>query len=455
VKPLELVAGLKRLRRGWSLHSPHPKQAEFLDFDGLEALYGGAAGGGKSDALLMAALQYVDVSGYNALLLRRTYKDLALPEAIMDRAHTWLRGTAATWHELDKRYSFPSGATLSFGYLDTDRDRFRYQSAAFQFIGWDELTQFPEGWYRYLFSRLRRADGVNVPLRMRGATNPGGIGHKWVKHRFIDEPRDRLFVPAILADNPTVDAAGYRKSLAQLDSTTRRQLEEGVWVLDASGLVFPFDASRDLIDEAAVPKLDRFLLSIDFGYTDPTAFVILGWQESSSVVYVLRAWKQAGMIPSSVAEVVKAMSRELRFDRIVGDEGGMGKGYAAEMRQTYAIPVMAAEKTDKLGSIALVAGAIERGEVKFVRGQTEDLTGELEELPWNEDHTTAATGFDDHCADALRYGWRAARAVVLEADPPEPPEPELGLHEAAAARWQQRKEAIEDGGGDWLSNRYS
>jgi hypothetical protein len=107
-----------------------------------ELLYGGAAGGGKSDALLMAALQFIQYKNYNALLLRKTYSELALPEAIMDRAFQWLEGTDAEWHAKEYRWSFPSGANLSFGYLQSENDKFRYQSSAFQFIGFDELTEF-------------------------------------------------------------------------------------------------------------------------------------------------------------------------------------------------------------------------------------------------------------------------------------------------------------------------
>lgn len=163
--------------------NPTPKQSAFLLLGELgfrEALYDGAAAGGKSEALLIAALQYVDVPGYAALLLRRTYQDLALPEALMDRAAQWLQGTDASWSAADHTWTFPSGATVTFGYLDTERSQYRYQSAAFQFCGLDELTQFTEAQYRFLFSRLRRKAGVNVPLRMRSATNPGGADRKSV-----------------------------------------------------------------------------------------------------------------------------------------------------------------------------------------------------------------------------------------------------------------------------------
>jgi len=217
----------------------------FLAYEGLEALYGGAAGGGKSDCLLMAALQYVAVPGYRALLLRRTYSDLALAGALMDRAAQWLSSTDAKWSETDKTWTFPSGATLTFGYLETDSDKYRYQSSEFQFIGMDELTQFPEDRYRYMFSRLRKLKSFPVPVRMRAATNPGGIGNDWVRNRFpIDgnpTPDGPIFIPARLYDNPHIDQEEYVNSLNQLDRVTREQLLNGRWDVTISGGVFQGD----------------------------------------------------------------------------------------------------------------------------------------------------------------------------------------------------------------------
>jgi predicted phage terminase large subunit-like protein len=209
-------------------------------FMGLEGLYGGAAGGGKSDALLMAALQFVDIPGYNAILLRRTYQDLALPEALMDRAMQWLAGTDARWSSTNHTWTFPSTARLAFGYLETDMDKFRYQSAEFQFIGWDELTQFFEAQYRYLFSRLRRLTAVPVPLRVRGASNPGNIGHDWVKRRLILEGPGygRVFIPAKLQDNPNLDQTTYIRSLSNLDPITRAQYLNGDWTAKHGGNKF-------------------------------------------------------------------------------------------------------------------------------------------------------------------------------------------------------------------------
>ena len=246
----------------WSKQTPWPKQKLFLDLNCLEAFYGGAAGPGKSSALLMAALQHVNVPGYSALLLRRTYQDLSKPGALMDRAHQWLRGSGATWNEQKKQWAFPSTAKLSFGYMETENDKYQYQGAEYQFVGVDEVTQLTESQYTYLFSRLRRLKDSVVPIRMRSASNPGGIGAKWVSERFVPDeftpeqairphvfwkegtdpegkPVSRAFVPARLEDNPALDYDEYVQSLNELDPVTREQLLKGDWQIQERGNVFP------------------------------------------------------------------------------------------------------------------------------------------------------------------------------------------------------------------------
>lgn len=248
-------------------HDPHPKQREFLELDAREAFYGGAAGGGKSDALLMAALQYVDVPGYAALLLRKSYADLVLPGALLTRAHEWLAGTDARWDDRAHAYRFPAGSSLTFGYLERDDDRFRYKGAELQFIGIDELTQHNELPYRYLFSRQRRLEGSNVPVRMRATSNPGDRGHDWVKARFID-PGDptRPFIPASLADNPSLDREDYERSLAELDPVTRAQLLNGDWSARTLGGKFRREW-YDVVD-AAPAELDRVVRYWDMAATE-------------------------------------------------------------------------------------------------------------------------------------------------------------------------------------------
>lgn len=228
----------------WSKYIPHnpwPKQLAFLLLDNYEeAFYGGAGGGGKSEALLMAALQYVDTPGYQALLFRKTFADLTLPNALMTRAKEWLMPTDAKWDDRSKTWHFPSGASLTFGYLDNDNDMYRYQGTQFHFIGFDELTQFKEFQFRYLFGWLRRLINETIPLRMRTASNPGGIGHDWVKQRYIIEGQEkgRIFISAKLDDNPSLDRESYIRSLMNLDPVTREQILNGDWSVRQEGNKF-------------------------------------------------------------------------------------------------------------------------------------------------------------------------------------------------------------------------
>ena len=254
---------------------PSLTQKVFLRTNALEALFGGAAGGGKSSALLMAALQYVDVPNYNAILFRRTYADLALPGAIMDRFQAWIANyDDVRWNANNYTAVFPSGARISFGYLNNSQDYLRYKGAEFQFIGMDEVTEIRENDYRYLFSRLRRpASGPvsKVPLRMRAASNPAP---NWVRQRFIVEGQStgRIFVPSMLTDNPGIDAESYRLSLQALDPVERRRLEEGDWWSTTLGSMFERE-SIVLVEQNEIPQLTSTARAVrfwDLAATEPS-----------------------------------------------------------------------------------------------------------------------------------------------------------------------------------------
>jgi len=255
--------------------APSLTQKVFLRTYALEALFGGAAGGGKSSALLMAALQYVDVPGYSAILFRRTYADLALPGAIMDRFTSWIANyDDVRWNSNNYTAVFPSGARISFGYLNNQQDYLRYKGAEFQFIGMDEVTEIRESDYRYLFSRLRRpAKGQlsQVPLRMRSASNPAP---NWVRQRFIVEGREqgRIFVPSKLHDNPGIDADSYRQALQALDPVERRRLEEGDWWTTSLGTLFERE-NFIIIDSHEVPAITSNARAVrfwDLAATEPS-----------------------------------------------------------------------------------------------------------------------------------------------------------------------------------------
>jgi predicted phage terminase large subunit-like protein len=284
---------------------PSPKQAEFLCLPYTCILYGGGAGGGKSAGLLMAALMYAQVPGYNAMIMRRSYQDLALPSALMDMSREWLSHTDAHWNELKKIWTFPSGATLSFGYLDNVNAKFRYQGAEFQFIGLDEVTQIDKISFQYLWSRLRKVEGLDVPLRYYLASNPPSPfvsakrkreSGQWVRELFVDGAKEiRLFskelkepillyftnnfitpmgeipaafVPALAKDNKHLDPS-YYDSLNMLDSVTRKQLLYGSWTIQPKGGVF----EPDWLSETFNPNdpqtpYQETLISADLAYKD-------------------------------------------------------------------------------------------------------------------------------------------------------------------------------------------
>lgn len=253
VEPYKMTSALiPRLTK----YIPYPptirQQAALCMSDQRELLYGGAAGGGKSDWLLMEALQFADCPDYSAILFRRTFKQLADNDALLPLAMEWLSGTdaqgAETMNGYPTRWDFPSGAVLSFSHMQLLGDRFNHQGARYNFVGVDELTQFLLLMYTYLFSRLRRSRESKVPIRMRGATNPGGEGADWVQLRFgipndpiknlHRGPNGRLFLPARLEDNPHLDREEYLKSLDELDPVTRAQLLAGDWsVRNLGGMI--------------------------------------------------------------------------------------------------------------------------------------------------------------------------------------------------------------------------
>jgi len=159
---------------------PTRKQGLFLSnkYNAIfEGFYGGAAGGAKSDALLMAALQFVMVPTYRAIILRQNYAQLSKSGALMERAAEWLAPTDAHWNGQEKKWTFPSGATLEFGHIEHGmKSAYNYSGANFHFVGIDEVTDIEENVYTFLMSRCRRTVGDDfIPLRFRCASNPIGI----------------------------------------------------------------------------------------------------------------------------------------------------------------------------------------------------------------------------------------------------------------------------------------
>lgn len=397
----------KAAARGYVPQKPTPKQQEFLDCDELECFFGGGGGGGKSSAMLMAALQYVHVPGYAAVIVRRTFGALSQPGALMDRARDWLAPTDAKWNSQTHRWTFPNGSSLSFGYLDHEKHKDQYQGGEYDFIGVEEICQFPENWYRYLFSRIRRVHSKDAPPRMRATGNPGGIGHVWVCDRFIN-PQTKVarFIPSLLTDNPHLNQEEYRAALGLLDEATRRQLEDGDWTNVGNGMVY---STAKLVYE--VPRFNVYVLGVDFAAeNDWCSFNVLGYNHASPVVTAVRSYRKE-CSPSQAAEEIEQLNSEYRFRFMVGDANGLGKGYMKEARRRFSIPIEPADKENKSGYIKLQNGATEAGEFVIFEPGCKDLIKERKVLPWADaSRESYPEGFDDDCSDGTLYAWRKCQA---------------------------------------------
>lgn len=282
---------------------PQPRQAEFMARGEWEALYGGAAGGGKSDALVIEALRQVHIPWYKGLILRKTFPQC---RELIEKSLTYYKRAfpKARYNATDHIWTFPSGAKIIFGSMQYTKDREQYQGQAYDFIAFDELTHFTFDEYSYLFSRCR-PNGPGTECYIRATANPGGVGHGWVKERFITagrpmetiwdevkwqdlsgkehvEIRSRVFVPSTVFDNPALLAndPGYVASLASLPESEKAALLYGDWS-SFSGQVFSEwtddpDHYEDrmhthVIEPFRIPDDWSIWCGMDWGYAKPFA----------------------------------------------------------------------------------------------------------------------------------------------------------------------------------------
>lgn len=259
-------------------------QEAFVSCPLTEVLYGGAAGGGKTDALLGDYSSGIDRygAGWQGVIFRRTFPQL---QEIEQRAmQIWgpIYGVKA-YNKANHQWNFPSGAVLKLRFLEKNSDVENYQGHQYSWIGWDELTQWPDDYcYTYMFSRLRSAKGA--PCFVRATTNPGGVGHSWVKARFIDPAtpmtlikdditgENRVFIPAKLSDNKILVSSdpGYELRLDMIsDPVTRRALKDGDWNIFAGQAFGEFDPSVHIIPNHELPAGVPVWKACDWGFVKP------------------------------------------------------------------------------------------------------------------------------------------------------------------------------------------
>jgi predicted phage terminase large subunit-like protein len=421
---------------------PAPRQEAFLRLSHREVLYGGAAGGGKSVALLMAALQYSDVPGYHALLLRPCLTEFELPGGLIELAHEWLDGSEAHWSGENRSWHFrgpgrngTGGASMRFGYLDGAKDATRYAGSSFSFIGFDELVRFEETEYRRVFRMLRgpkeasgaAPDGTTiavVPQRVRATSNPGGPNHNWVKTYFVDEatrPDDVLFMPSRIGDNRYLNREAYEAALEKLPRVERERLLNGDWEVPDEGDVFQRHWLQ-IVDRTALPAPLDAVRFWDLAATEPTpnrpdpdwtVGLKLERHEPSGMFYVtsiVRARKAAGGIEQLVAATAAQDGRGVGI--VIEQEPGSAGVSVADRYKRHVLAGFDVRTERATGAkdvrARVVAAAAETGLLRIVSGpNTNEFLDEVCSFP-NARH--------DDCVDALagaHAALSARRKIVM------------------------------------------
>ena len=405
-------------------HANEGPQTDFLAASEKDVLYGGAAGGGKSYAMLVDPLRYAHKKAHRALILRRSMPEL---REMIDKSRELypLAFPGAKFREVEKLWNFPSGAKIEFGFLERDADVYRYQGQAYSWIGFDEITHLPTefGW-NYLASRLRTTD-PEIQTYLRCTANPGGVGSHWVKKRYIVpsehntsfEGKDglsRKFIPAKLADNPYLARDGiYEQMLKSLPPTQRRQLLEGNWDVAEGAAFTEFEAKFHVIPPFEIPIAWERVKGIDYGYASESCCLWGTLDINDGTLIIYRELYRKGLTGVDLGSIITEMELEDPFsvsgvlDTAAWSKTGTTGPTVGESLINAGHKLRRADKNRVQGKIQIheYLKIREHGRPKLqIFNTCPNLIRELQSIPLSkinpEDVDTHAS---DHAYDALRY----------------------------------------------------
>ncbi len=399
-------------------------QEDFLAAGETDVLYGGAAGGGKSYAMLVDPLRYAHRPAHRGLIIRRSMPEL---RELIDKSRELYPKAfpGCKYKEVEKLWNFPSGAKIEFGFLERDADVYRYQGQAYSWIGFDEITHLPtEFAWNYLASRLRTTDS-EITCYMRCTANPGGAGATWVKKRYIDpspphesfegaDGLSRKFIPARLQDNPFLATDGrYEKMLKALPPTQRQQLLEGNWDVAEGAAFTEFVPQLHVITPFEIPVHWERVKGIDYGYASESACIWGAVDPSDGTLIIYRELYRKGLLGTELAEMITDMEMQDPFsvqgvlDTACWSRTGTTGPTIGETLQRAGHKLRRADKNRIQGKIQIheYLKVMQSGRPRIQLFNTcPNLIRELQSIPLDkrnpEDVDTHAP---DHAYDALRY----------------------------------------------------
>ena len=298
------------------------KQQAFIDSQAFETLFGGAAGGGKSYGQLVDGLLYaLKYPKSKQIIFRSTFADLE--KSLIRTSMNLYPLSIANYNDSKHTWKFKNGSIIDFGYIQYEKDVYQYQSAEYDVIRFDELTHFTEFMYTYLISRCRGANPY--PKCIKSSTNPGGVGHNWVKERFIDvgapnvihtckletgETTTRIFIPSLVQDNKfmlTYDP-DYIKRLDALPEKERKALKYGNWDIFDGQFFTEFDRNIHVIEPFVIPKDWYVYFVMDYGLDKLAGYWIA--IDYNNNAYVFREVYQSNLLVSQARDKIKEMTNE-------------------------------------------------------------------------------------------------------------------------------------------------
>ncbi len=405
-------------------HANEGPQTDFLAAGEKDVLYGGAAGGGKSYAMIVDPLRYAHKKDHRALILRRSMPEL---REMIDKSRELYPQAfpGAKFREVEKLWNFPSGAKVEFGFLERDADVYRYQGQAYSWIGFDEITHLPtEFSWNYLASRLRTTD-PEIQTYLRCTANPGGVGSHWVKKRYI-EPNEhnksflggdgltRKFIPAKLADNPYLSEDGvYEQMLKSLPPTQRQQLLEGNWDVAEGAAFTEFEPLKHVITPFELPIHWERVKAVDYGYAAESCCLwgIMDVNDNTLIIY--RELYKKGLTGEELGAIITDMESEDPFsvngvlDTAAWARTGTTGPTVGESLIKAGHKLRRADKNRIQGKVQIheYLKIRENGRPKLqIFNTCPNLIRELQSIPLSktnpEDVDTHAS---DHAYDALRY----------------------------------------------------